>query len=337
MKQQDNEAPTAFGHRVEAQCDLLTGLFDIQDVMDVFITGLSNDRQAHVRVLHDQFPDRTLPETVSTAHMYWDGTNKLRLQLKMTISARGPQWILVAAAGSVGDHRRLNIAPEALSKHTLVTVGRRVARSRTKTLPFLDGNRSGVVDSRASVAELNRRGPASAVGRTPLLVRVPLLPTSRPSAHPAPWLPMGCSLSEGVETRWPISRGLTAPASELRRRPLGVTSRRKLKRTRAARGCPAQGRCGGPATTLALDPLVHSRRAHLQVSATTTGARWVACQRSELPRHFPSWPVRTCRPYPFCAVTLLRRVEGARPRGGSSRAPHRNSDNASLGKGGLMR
>ena len=84
MKQQDNEAPTAFGHRVEAQCDLLTGLFDIQDVMDVFITGLSNDRQAHVRVLHDQFPDRTLPETIATAHMYWDGTNKMRLQIKMT-------------------------------------------------------------------------------------------------------------------------------------------------------------------------------------------------------------------------------------------------------------
>jgi len=32
MKQQDNEAPTAFGHRVETQCDLLNGLFDIQDV-----------------------------------------------------------------------------------------------------------------------------------------------------------------------------------------------------------------------------------------------------------------------------------------------------------------
>jgi len=39
MKQQDNEAPTAFGNRVETQCDLLNGLFDIQDVKDVFITG----------------------------------------------------------------------------------------------------------------------------------------------------------------------------------------------------------------------------------------------------------------------------------------------------------
>jgi len=94
MKQQDNEAPTAFGHRVETQCDLLNGLFDIQDVNDVFITGLSDLVQAHVRVLNDQFPDRTLSETVATAQMYWDGTNKLRLQLKMTL----PTAIKVAYA-----------------------------------------------------------------------------------------------------------------------------------------------------------------------------------------------------------------------------------------------
>ena len=40
--------------------------------------------QAHVRVLNDQFPDRTRSETVATAQIYWDGTNKLRWQLKMT-------------------------------------------------------------------------------------------------------------------------------------------------------------------------------------------------------------------------------------------------------------
>jgi len=84
MKQQDNEAPTAFGHRVETHCDLLNNLFDIQDFKDVFITGLSDLVQAHVRVLNDQFSDLTLSETVATAQMYWDGTNKLRLQLKMT-------------------------------------------------------------------------------------------------------------------------------------------------------------------------------------------------------------------------------------------------------------
>jgi len=84
MKQQDSEARTAFGHRVETQCDLLNGLFDIQDVKDVFITGLSDLVQAHVRVLNDQFPDRALSETVATAQMYWDGTNRLRLQLKIT-------------------------------------------------------------------------------------------------------------------------------------------------------------------------------------------------------------------------------------------------------------
>jgi len=69
MKQQDNEAPTAFGHRVESQCDLLNGLFDIQDVKDVFITGLSDLVQAHVRVFNEQFPDRSLSETVATAQM----------------------------------------------------------------------------------------------------------------------------------------------------------------------------------------------------------------------------------------------------------------------------
>jgi len=84
MKQQDKEAPTAFGHRMETQCDLLNGLFDIQDVKDVFITGLSDFVQAQVRVLNEPFPDRTLSETVATAQMYWDGTSKLRLQLKIT-------------------------------------------------------------------------------------------------------------------------------------------------------------------------------------------------------------------------------------------------------------
>jgi len=49
MKQQDNEASTALGDRVETLCDLLNGLFDIQDVKDVFKTGLSDLVQAHVR------------------------------------------------------------------------------------------------------------------------------------------------------------------------------------------------------------------------------------------------------------------------------------------------
>jgi len=48
MKQRNNKAPTAFDHRVETQCDLLNGLFDIQDVKEVFITGLSDLMQAHM-------------------------------------------------------------------------------------------------------------------------------------------------------------------------------------------------------------------------------------------------------------------------------------------------
>jgi len=94
MQQQDNEAPTAFGHRVDAQCDLLNDLLDIQDIKDVFITGLSDLVPAHVRVLNEQFPDRTLFETVATAQMYLYGTNKLRLQLKM----KRPTAIKVAYA-----------------------------------------------------------------------------------------------------------------------------------------------------------------------------------------------------------------------------------------------
>ena len=61
MQQQDNEAPAAFGHRVKTQCDLPNGLFDIQEAKDVFITGISDLVQAHVRVLNDKFPDQFSP------------------------------------------------------------------------------------------------------------------------------------------------------------------------------------------------------------------------------------------------------------------------------------
>jgi len=48
------------------------------------MTGLSDLVQAHVRVLNDRFPDRSLSETVATAQLYWNGTKKQRLQLKRT-------------------------------------------------------------------------------------------------------------------------------------------------------------------------------------------------------------------------------------------------------------
>jgi len=51
MRQPDNESPTAFGLRVQTQCDRLDGLFHAQDVKDVFLNGLSEIIQAHVRVL----------------------------------------------------------------------------------------------------------------------------------------------------------------------------------------------------------------------------------------------------------------------------------------------
>ena len=83
MRQTDDESPTAFGLRVETQCDRLDGLFHAQDVKDVFINGLSEIIQSHVRVLDGQFPKRTLADTISAAQMYWDGTNKIRLSLKL--------------------------------------------------------------------------------------------------------------------------------------------------------------------------------------------------------------------------------------------------------------
>jgi len=67
MRQPDNESPTAFWLSVETQCDRLDGLFHTQDVKDVFINGLSEVIQSHVRVLDGQFPQRTLADTISAA------------------------------------------------------------------------------------------------------------------------------------------------------------------------------------------------------------------------------------------------------------------------------
>ena len=50
MRQPDNESRTAFGLRVETQCDRLDGLFHAQDVKDVFMSGLPGIIQSHVRV-----------------------------------------------------------------------------------------------------------------------------------------------------------------------------------------------------------------------------------------------------------------------------------------------
>ena len=83
MRQPDNESPTAFGLRVETQCDRLDGLFHAKHVKDVFINGLSEIIQSHARVLDGQFPKRALADTISAAQMYWDGKNKLRLSLKL--------------------------------------------------------------------------------------------------------------------------------------------------------------------------------------------------------------------------------------------------------------
>lgn len=78
LKQGDDEAPRAFGTRVETLCDRLDGLFHNQDVKDVFVNGLSEIIRPHVGVLDGQFRDRSLADTVKAAQMYWVGANKLR-------------------------------------------------------------------------------------------------------------------------------------------------------------------------------------------------------------------------------------------------------------------
>ena len=83
MRQPDNGSPTAFGLRSETQCDRLDGLFHAEDVKDVFMNGLSENIQAHVRVLDGQSPKRALADTISAAQIYRDGINKLRLSLKL--------------------------------------------------------------------------------------------------------------------------------------------------------------------------------------------------------------------------------------------------------------
>ena len=83
MRQPYSEWPTAFGIRVETQCDSQDGLFHAQDVKDVIISGLSEIIQSHVRVLDGQLPKRTLVDAISAAQMYWEGTNKLRLSLRL--------------------------------------------------------------------------------------------------------------------------------------------------------------------------------------------------------------------------------------------------------------
>ena len=50
---------------------------------DVFINGLSEIIQSHVRVLDGRFPKRTLAVTISAAQTYWDGKNKLLLSLEL--------------------------------------------------------------------------------------------------------------------------------------------------------------------------------------------------------------------------------------------------------------
>jgi len=150
-KQQDKEAPKAFGHRVEAQCDLLNGLFNIQDVKDVFITGLSDLVYAHVRVLKDQFPDRTLSETVATAQLYWDGTHA-----SPSYPVRSPQTLRKPSSDPLKGPSEN--PPQTPSKGPRKTFLRHPQRTLGKPSPQGPGGQSQRRTAEASNTALSRGG-----------------------------------------------------------------------------------------------------------------------------------------------------------------------------------
>lgn len=74
----DTDIPRAFATRFEAACDRLCGLFNTQEVEDVFICGLSDLIKPNKRVLDSQVPDCALADTVAATQGFWD--EALRLQ-----------------------------------------------------------------------------------------------------------------------------------------------------------------------------------------------------------------------------------------------------------------
>jgi len=75
------EAPRLFAERVEQQCDRLDGLFRTADVADVFVIGLHPEIKAQVMEVTVRAPGQSLPETVTTPQINWDGMQKLKEDL----------------------------------------------------------------------------------------------------------------------------------------------------------------------------------------------------------------------------------------------------------------
>ncbi|GAB0490121.1 hypothetical protein MMPV_001353 [Pyropia vietnamensis] len=92
--QEPTESPRDFSGRVEQKCDRLSGLFREQDIVDIFVNGLHGSIKAHVLALSSHVSGRSLPDTVTTAQIFWDGY----LRFKSDVARQQRNMTRMAAA-----------------------------------------------------------------------------------------------------------------------------------------------------------------------------------------------------------------------------------------------
>lgn len=84
-RQEQEEAPRAFGERLERMCDRLVGLFNSSDLVDTFINGLHDAIKAQVVMFQMTKGRVSLPEAITTAQIYWTGVQKVKVDLRRHI------------------------------------------------------------------------------------------------------------------------------------------------------------------------------------------------------------------------------------------------------------
>eukprot|EP00170_Pyropia_yezoensis_P001713 contig_7317_g1717 len=84
-RQEQEEAPRAFGDRIERLCDRLDGLFSGADIVDTFVNGLHEAIKAQVLTFQMTKGRVSLPEAVTTAQIYWTGLQKVKVDLRRHI------------------------------------------------------------------------------------------------------------------------------------------------------------------------------------------------------------------------------------------------------------
>ncbi|GAB0495957.1 hypothetical protein MMPV_007267 [Pyropia vietnamensis] len=85
-RQEPEEAPRAFGERVERMCDRLDGLFRARDVTDSFVTGLQDAVKAHVLAFQLTRRNADFPEVVTAAQIYWEGVRQIKIDVRRSVS-----------------------------------------------------------------------------------------------------------------------------------------------------------------------------------------------------------------------------------------------------------